>query len=162
MTGRDQYSAEFIAKSLDKWERRGKGWRACCPVHDDKNPSLDIDDGPNGPLFICRAGCSQYAIIAALRDKDLWLDPVHAKKKSYGNAKSKSSDSPPKVVATYDYVDESGKLLFQKVRYQPKGFSQRKPNGKGGWIKSLDGVPQVPFQLSQVLKAAAEKQTAGV
>jgi len=39
-----------------------------------------------------------------------------------------------KIVATYDYTDESGNLLFQVVRYDPKDFRQRRPDGKGGWI----------------------------
>ncbi len=31
------------------------------------------------------------------------------------------------IVATYDYRDESGNFLFQKVRYEPKRFVQRRP-----------------------------------
>jgi hypothetical protein len=38
------------------------------------------------------------------------------------------------IVETYDYTDEAGKLLFQCVRYLPKAFGQRRPDGKGGWI----------------------------
>jgi hypothetical protein len=37
------------------------------------------------------------------------------------------------VVARYDYVDENGVLLYQVQRHEPKSFSQRKPNGNGGW-----------------------------
>ena len=36
------------------------------------------------------------------------------------------------IVATYDYRDEAGKLLFQVIRLQPKSFRQRHPDGKGG------------------------------
>ena len=32
-----------------------------------------------------------------------------------------------KIVATYDYTDESGALLFQVVRLEPKTFRQRRP-----------------------------------
>src|SRR5262245_43639267 len=32
-----------------------------------------------------------------------------------------------KIVATYDYGDETGKLLFQVVRFDPKDFRQRRP-----------------------------------
>src|SRR5262249_54892173 len=39
-----------------------------------------------------------------------------------------------KIVATYNYDDEAGVLLSQAVRYDPKGFAQRAPNGQGGWI----------------------------
>lgn len=33
-----------------------------------------------------------------------------------------------RIVATYDYSDENGNLLYQVVRYAPKDFKQRRPN----------------------------------
>lgn len=56
-------------------------------------------------------------------------------------------------VAAYDYSDESGKPLYQVVRFEPKDFRQRRPDGAGGWIWKLDGVRQVPFHLPQLLAA---------
>ena len=38
----------------------------------------------------------------------------------------------PQIVATYDYRDEAGELVFQVVRYEPKDFRQRKPKDGGG------------------------------
>ena len=32
-----------------------------------------------------------------------------------------------RIVATYDYRDEAGELLFQVVRFEPKDFRQRRP-----------------------------------
>ena len=32
-----------------------------------------------------------------------------------------------------NYTDEAGVLLSQVVRYEPKDFRQRRPNGYGGW-----------------------------
>jgi hypothetical protein len=58
-----------------------------------------------------------------------------------------------RIVATYDYTDEAGKLLFQVVRYEPKDFRQRRPDGKGGWIWSVKGRRMVPFNLPAVLAA---------
>jgi 5S rRNA maturation endonuclease (ribonuclease M5) len=57
------------------------------------------------------------------------------------------------IVATYDYTDEGGNLLFQCVRFQPKDFRQRQPAGKGGWIWNLDGAQRVLYRLPEVLKA---------
>jgi putative DNA primase/helicase len=127
-----QYSAEFIAKLLDKPRRNGNGWRACCPAHDDKEPSFDIEDGDKGPIFQCRSGCTQSAIIAALGDKGLWHDTSHTKKSTGGKAMPSSKGNQAKIVATYDYTDEQHVLLYQKVRLDPKSFRQRKPDGKGG------------------------------
>jgi len=67
------------------------------------------------------------------------------------------------IVATYPYTDEDGELLFQCLRYKPKAFSQRRPDGSGGWIGNLDGVRRVLFRLhtlkdtDTVLLAEGEK-----
>src|SRR5215210_5483238 len=58
-----------------------------------------------------------------------------------------------KIVATYDYRDEINTLLFQVVRYAPKGFAQRKPDGHGRWIYNLKGARRVLYHLSEILKA---------
>ena len=58
-----------------------------------------------------------------------------------------------RTVATYDYRDPNGELLFQVVRREPKTFRQRKPDGAGGWEWSLEGVRQVPYRLPEVIAA---------
>ncbi|MDR1066719.1 MAG: hypothetical protein LBL35_04720 [Clostridiales bacterium] len=55
------------------------------------------------------------------------------------------------TVATYDYTDENGALLFQKLRYEPKSFAIRRPDGQGGWEYNRKGVKLVPFNLQAVL-----------
>jgi putative DNA primase/helicase len=64
-----------------------------------------------------------------------------------------SRKRPPrrKIVKTYNYRDESGEVLFQAVRYIPKGFSQRRPDGNGGWESNLKGVRRVPYMLPELL-----------
>jgi AAA domain len=58
----------------------------------------------------------------------------------------------PFIVATYDYTNETGELLFQVCRFEPKDFRQRRPDGLGGWIWSIKGVPFVPYRLHQLLQ----------
>ena len=58
-----------------------------------------------------------------------------------------------KIVKTYDYLDEAGTLLFQAVRYEPKEFRQRRPDGKDGWIWNLEGVRRVLYRLQELLRA---------
>jgi hypothetical protein len=56
------------------------------------------------------------------------------------------------IAATYDYQDEAGCLLFQVVRFaNPKGFAQRRPDGKGGWIWDLRGVSRVLYRLPELV-----------
>jgi hypothetical protein len=69
-----------------------------------------------------------------------------------GNGEVRKSKGKGKIVATYDYHDENGNVLFQTVRYTPKDFSQRRPDGKGGWIWNLKGVQRVLFRLPQIMQ----------
>lgn len=64
-----------------------------------------------------------------------------------------AAGAPPRIMEFYDYVDESGKRLFQVVRYKPKDFRQRRPDGNGGWIWNLQGVEPVLYKLPQVIAA---------
>ena len=62
-------------------------------------------------------------------------------------------------VATYNYLSAEGELLFQVVRYEPKDFRQRRPNGNGGWIWKMDGVRKVIYRLPEVITAVAAGRT---
>jgi predicted P-loop ATPase len=55
-----------------------------------------------------------------------------------------------KIVATYDYVAANGDLLFQVVRFEPKDFRQRHPDGNGGWLWKMNGVQRVLYRLPDV------------
>jgi putative DNA primase/helicase len=58
-------------------------------------------------------------------------------------------------VAVYPYTDESGNVLFEVVRYEPKTFAQRRPDGQGGYIYNINGVRRVLYKLPDVLRAAS-------
>jgi putative DNA primase/helicase len=46
---------------------------ACCPAHDDREPSLSIIDGNGGKVLVrCHAGCDQPDVIGALRSRGVW------------------------------------------------------------------------------------------
>ena len=65
-----------------------------------------------------------------------------------------SGSAPQKlIVARYPYHDEHAKLLFEVVRFEPKAFAQRRPDGCGGFVWGLDGVRRVPYRLPQLLTA---------
>jgi hypothetical protein len=55
------------------------------------------------------------------------------------------------IVAQYPYHDEHGTLLFEVVRFQPKSFAQRRPDGRGGYFGGLDGVRRIPYRLPELL-----------
>jgi putative DNA primase/helicase len=48
----------------------------CCPAHEDSTPSLKVSQASEGKVLVkCFAGCTQIAVIEALRQRGLWPDP---------------------------------------------------------------------------------------
>lgn len=44
-----------------------EGWEACCPAHDDRNPSLGVEPGTDRAAVVCcQAGCEPEDVIRAL------------------------------------------------------------------------------------------------
>lgn len=67
--------AKSISDILDG-KSSGKGYMACCPAHDDKNPSLSISESDGIILLKCWSGCSVESIVSAIgiEMKDLFPD----------------------------------------------------------------------------------------
>ena len=59
---------EKVLARLDKVKSDGAGkWKACCPAHDDKGPSLGIREGRDGKVLLhCFAGCTATDITVAI------------------------------------------------------------------------------------------------
>ena len=130
-----------------KPKKNGQGWKALCPAHDDHNPSLSIWQENGAPALKCYAGCERSHVLEAigLSSKDIMP------------SKSRASSSKPaarRIVATYDYTDDGGKVIYQSVRYKPKDFSQRRPDGRGGWISKevFKGVQRVLYRLPELIE----------
>lgn len=116
-------------------------WMARCPAHDDRTPSLQISEGPDGRILLkCFAGCSIDDITNVLGIATRDLFPAHDK---------------AQLVATYDYKDPQGNVVFQVLRYEPKTFKQRRPDGHGGWLWNLKGIRRPLYRFPDVLAAIA-------
>jgi DNA primase len=131
-----------ISAVLEKFQNvkeTADGWQACWSAHDDHRPSLSIGVTDNKILLNCFAGCEKKDILkaAGLQWSDLFLDEVTERK----------------LVAKYSYKDESGALLYQTLRYEPKDFGVRRPDGNGGWIHNCKGVRRVPYRLPKLLNS---------
>jgi hypothetical protein len=57
------------------------------------------------------------------------------------------------IAAVYGYEDETGTLIFEVVRFDPKAFRQRRPNGHGGHVWSIKGARRIPFRLPELNEA---------
>jgi putative DNA primase/helicase len=125
-------NVEVLLARLQGVRRSGARWMALCPAHADSNPSLSIRQTNGKTLVHCHAGCSPEGILAALgiEPRDLFEHQRDGRR----------------VIAEYDYCDEKG-LLFQVVRFEPKAFRQRRPDGKGRWHWNLNGVDPVLYRL---------------
>ena len=103
--------------------------------------SLSISRGDDGRwLLHCHAGCELEAVLLAVNLETRELFP-----KTNGHQRAP-------VIAEYDYTDEQGALLFQVVRYLPKEFRQRRPDGRGGWTWNVNDVRRVLYRLPALQK----------
>ena len=58
---------ERILERLDAVSRNGNGWKARCPGHEDRAPSLSVGEGDDGRVLLrCWAGCEVGEIVAAM------------------------------------------------------------------------------------------------
>jgi 5S rRNA maturation endonuclease (ribonuclease M5) len=128
-----------LLATLQGVRRSGKGWMARCPAHIDRKPSLSISEKAGKVLIHCHGGCTIESICAAVGFEMRELFPPKRTRR--------------RIVAEYDYLDEGGNLLNQVVRFDPKDFRQRRPDGRGGWVWNLQGVRRVLFRLPELLPA---------
>ena len=135
--------ARTVLDRLDGVRRSGSGYEARCPNHDDRQPSLTIATGDDGRVLLhCHAGCETEAVCGAIGLRLSNLFPS-----------SDNTNGRGRVVATYDYHDTNGAVLFQVVRFEPKAFRQRRPDGNGGWIWKLGRTPRVLYRLPELIAA---------
>lgn len=72
-------SIDILLTRLDKVKRQGKGYIACCPAHDDKNPSLSLTEAEDGRILMkCWAGCDVNSVLSSinLSINDLFPEPL--------------------------------------------------------------------------------------
>lgn len=83
--------AYLPARGIDV-TRRGRIFKALCPFHPDKSPSLDID--PEKQVWICRAGCGGGSVL----DFVMKLDGIGFKEafEKLGGEGSSSTEHPPR------------------------------------------------------------------
>lgn len=141
---RDFYSFEI---SSIRWNSKDEGI-GLCPFHRDNKESLSVNQ--NTGLFFCHA-CKEKGDIFSFYQKK---HGVNFKTALSELAKQAGiSEDKKEISKTYDYLDESGSLLFQTVRCKPKDFRQRRQDGKGGWVWNLKGVRLIPYNLPELIKS---------
>ena len=153
---------QFARQHLQKFKVRGREAEFCCVVHEDRNPSgsLNLDSG----LWLCH-GCQEKGNIFQLAMAALHCDFKEAAAAVLGPnffpsafaANSQTPKKPSEIVAVYPYTDDLGKLLFEKVRLEPKSFYIRRPDGQGGYVNGLGDTRRVLFNLPLVSRAGPDE-----
>ena len=126
-------------------------YTALCPVHDDQNNSLSVTATDDEKILVkCHTGCDAKQIVysAGLTWSDMF--PPRESRKQVNR----------KIVATYDYYDTDGVLVYQVCRLEEdkngkvtKTFQQRRPDGKGGWTWKTKGLSKVLYRLPELMAA---------
>ena len=105
-----------------------------CPAHDDTIPSLHVTDGDGRVLVHCHAGCTQDAVLDALREQGLDL------RQSRGNgAVSIEAYRHPELGSpsrTWPYYDATGRLVGYTARFETstgKTFRPLVRDADGRW-----------------------------
>ncbi len=160
----DYFNGDFVVfygtyLKLTPNTRSGDNVTVVCPFdhHNDRTPSFSFNQR-NG---LCHCfGCkfdgdpfSFYAQLRGLNAKSDFPEILNRIASDFGIERPTDKKPRRKIVSTYDYTNEAGKLLFQVCRFEPKDFRQRRPDGKGGWVWKLGAVQRVLYRLPEILKS---------
>ena len=125
-----------LANLLGRLERvRASGkcsWQACCPVHDDRTPSLSITDTGSHLLVHCHAGCDTSEVLAKVglsyadlrqgNNSSRFIQPATSRGSS---AKVRKSDTFKKARAIWASADPTEPLVVTHPYAQRKGIPTR-------------------------------------
>jgi hypothetical protein len=154
--------------------KEGKGLTHCVlPLlhrHGDKTPSLNISVADRC-LWHCFAGCNKDDVSDVIVALDLDASDFEGRTvpTDYGHDKGKllSAEAwyppykPQKPIAIYQYCDESGTALYERLRYETKSgktFNLRRgPVGHPStpsYYDKLGDVRRVPYRLPELIGTA--------
>lgn len=141
----EEFCQHYEERTGDHPKRQGAGYQMRCPVHEDKQASLNVREGEDGTLLLkCYADCETADVLASLGLS--WPDLF---------PRSVNYAEPEQV---YLYVDELGNNLFEQVRFPGKKFRARHLED-GEWVWNLDGVRRVLYRLPEVIEGVKAGRT---
>jgi uncharacterized protein (DUF927 family) len=148
----------YYAARVPHLKQAGAELRGPCPVHQGKKNSFAVN--PDSGQAFCHSQCGRGWDMIGL-ERELtgagFAAAIDAVFQIVGkpSVNGRHHAVGARIEAAYDYKDEAGKLLFQSVRMDPKGFKLRRPGGKG-WVWNIKGVRLVLYRLPELLKRSTE------
>lgn len=160
MMDNDEYPHNFdelISKQTNV-KYIGKGKVQCdCPLGGHKTPGKHMvitDYGDHAVVKCFPRDEHDNKAFAALYG---WKSLIY---RHNGNGHHQHTETHKEIEEIYDYKRE-GKLIFQVVRINPKGFYQRRPDPlkNGEFINNLDGIEPFLFYVDDIEKAISTGET---
>jgi len=151
-----------VARRCRDLKRVGSEWKCLSPFNQEKTPSFTVNDhkqlwkdfssGKGGDIFKFEMEMTGATFMQAVEDLAALASMTIPGKGPAPRANGQSGAAMPskagwKIVATFDYKDVDGALLYQVCRQewtdggkQKKSFLQRRhvPGDGGGWVWGLD------------------------
>lgn len=133
-------------------KKSGGEFYAPCPFHaDGKKPNFRISiEKQTWFCDVCGFGGSVIDFV--VRADNVTVGEAMARLSGEANGNGHASAAAVEV-ASYNYTDENGRLLYQVVRFVPKTFRQRHKSLGGEWVWNMEGVRRVLYHLQEVVKA---------
>lgn len=137
-------TAAQLADLLDRSRPSGRGFVACCPAHDDREPSLSIwDDGGGAVAMNCHSGCDYRSIAKALSTKQIIVQP-RPNGRHY-----EPTGLLPRAASDTNAVRKSAVRAWKKARWATRAghpYIERKEISGRGLKVSAEGELLVPIR----------------
>lgn len=152
-----------------KLTRSGEEWKGLCPFHQERSPSFTVyEHGHRWHCFGCSKGGDVIDFVQEWRGVDLgeavmFLAPSavpvpHVITAIPAREHSVFLKSGQAIVATFEFFDAAGELVYRKHRIEPaadgrdKEFRYDRPNGDGGWTAG-QGEARAPYRLPDLISS---------
>ena len=127
-------SINNLLERLDKVKGSNGKYQACCPAHDDKNPSMAITETADGKVLVkCFAGCTADEIVGAigLELKDLFPESnmTASQKRAYATVQTKTQIED----ALWHELIVMEQILSSRVCDRRLATNQAFRNANPGW-----------------------------
>lgn len=157
-----------VKERLPGWKPAGKDgtYKACCPAHEDKSPSLSFTKTDKGVVLKCHVGCTTETVVSRMGMTLPQLFDDYGEKKAAKSTR-RLFPTPEDAIAAYShvgehagtwaYADAAGNTYAYQVRFNTgPGRKEFRPVAKNcdGWYL---GAPERYrlYRVADVMKTAA-------
>jgi hypothetical protein len=156
---------ERVLARLPGYKPSGDGFKACCPAHDDHDPSLSITEKKDGRVLLhCHAGCRTNDVVTALGlcTTDLFPTGLDLLGRNSPSQKPNAYPTAAEAAAAYGrgtpsqvwaYHDADGNDVGRILRWETAYGKEIRPIGRfpEGWKQLAMPAPCPLFGLPALL-----------